>query len=403
MGFAGGSITFKRFFVNGRNVNQVDEALLDQLAARAMGKDPIQTADRTEVGWVTGEHILDTEFDFAKNVIADGLHFALRIDTNKTPNDLVRSYQRMNEKAMLEASGREHLSKVERREAREQAKARADKESASGMHRRMKQIPVFWDLLRKEVYFGATGATTADHLMMLFRGTFDLPLTPASAGEMAARHSAAIGETRPFDDCVPAHFVNPPEGVEAAIESSRFMESAGKDFLGTEWLTWLWYTSHVESSDLMTGLGESVTVLFDKSLQLECAFKLSGSTENTADGPTRLPEASVAMSNGKRPVRVGLQLAIHGELFSFGIRGDGMHYGSVQLPPIEDASDARVVFEERISRLRDLIDTVGATYTLFLKRRLSSKWQQTLNAMRTWIAGGRSAASNIEEPVPVAG
>jgi len=403
MGFASGSITFKRFFVNGQKIKRVDEAMLDQLAGRAMGRDPVQTADRTEIGWVTGEHILDTEFDFAKNVIADGLHFALRIDTNKTPNDLVRSYQRINEKAMLEALGREFLSKAERREAHEQAKTRADKEAASGMFRRMKQIPVFWDIARNEVYFGGTGSTAADHLMMLFRATFDLSLTPASAGEMAARHSALIGETRTFDDCVPAHFVNPPDGTEVAVETSRFMESAGKDFLGTEWLTWLWYTSHVESSDIMTGMGESVTVLFEKALQMECAFKLSGTTAISAEGPTRLPEAPVALATGKRPVRAGLQMASHGDLFSLTIRGDGMHYGGVQLPPIEDATDVRAVFEERIGKLRELIDAVGAIYALFLKRRLSGKWQQTLNAMRTWIAGGRLAGTNVEEPVPVAG
>jgi recombination associated protein RdgC len=295
------------------------------------------------------------------------------------------------------------LNKAERKEAREQARSRADKESAAGLFRRMKQYPVFWDVSRNEVYLGATGATVADHFMMLFRETFDLSLVPASSGEMAARYAGLAGETRAFDDCRPAHFVNPPDGAEVETDSNRFMESAGKDFLGTEWLTWLWYTSHVESSEIMTGIGESVVVMFEKALQLECAFKLTGTTAINAEGPTRLPEAPVAMSNGKRPVKTGLQIAARGELFSLSIRGDVMNFGSVQLPPIEDATDARAVFEDRISKLRDLIDAVGGTYTLFLKRRLSSKWQQTLNAMRTWIAGGRSAASHVDEPVPVAG
>jgi len=53
MGFAGGSITFKRFFVQGEAPALVNEALIEQLSARAMGRDSIQTADHTDMGWIT--------------------------------------------------------------------------------------------------------------------------------------------------------------------------------------------------------------------------------------------------------------------------------------------------------------------------------------------------------------
>ena len=125
MGFAGGSITFKRFFVQGNSPQRVDEALIEQLSARAMGRDSIQTADHTEMGWITGEHILDTSFSFAKNAVGDGLAFSTRTDTNKPPSDLVRTHQPQNEAALPEASGREFLSKADRRQAREEALARA--------------------------------------------------------------------------------------------------------------------------------------------------------------------------------------------------------------------------------------------------------------------------------------
>lgn len=389
MAFASGSITLKRFFVQGPVVKQVDESLIDRLSAHAIGKDSIVAADKTEIGWVTGDHILDTQFSPAKNAVADGLHFALRIDTNRPPSDLVRSYQRINEQAMLEASGRDFLSRAEKREAREQAKARADKEARAGAFRRSKQIPVFWDCGRGELYFGATGSTAADQLMLLFRETFDRSLTPASAGEIAGRWSAMAGETRAFDDCHPAHLVNPPDGADVHSAANKFMEGSSRDFLGTEWLTWLWYASHVESPEVATGLGKSVTVLFEKTLQLECAYKMTGSVAITCDAPTRTPEAPVALSVGKRPIRAGLHLAAHGEVFSLGIRGDVMHYTGVQLPEPDDASTPREVFHDRMDKLRNLIEAVGETYNAYLKKRLSSKWPQVLNAMRSWVAGGR--------------
>ena len=36
-------------------------------------------------GWSGGDHVLDTSFDLAKNVVNDALHLALRVDTDKVP------------------------------------------------------------------------------------------------------------------------------------------------------------------------------------------------------------------------------------------------------------------------------------------------------------------------------
>ncbi len=393
MAFDRGSFSFKRFFVSGRSPQRVDEALLGQLAAKAIGADSIQTADHSEIGWSTGEHILDTEFDFAKNAVADGLYFALRIDTNKPPTELVRSYQKINEQAMLRATGREFLSKAQRREAREQALARLDSEAKSGAFRRMKQIPVFWDLTRNELYFGSTSNSAAESLMLLFRETFDRGVVAASAGEIAARWAAASGENRLFEDCRPAHFVTPPEGA-GETPDAHSDEGRTNDFLGTEWLTWLWYATQVESSTITTAKSGAVTVLFEKSMQMQCAFRMSGSVAVSSDSPTRLPEALVALSGGKQPVRAAMQIEAQGSIFSFALRGDAMAFSGVQLPAPEDANSVRAVFEDRMSRLRDLIDAGDGLYAAFLKRRLSSKWPQTLSAMRAWIASCRHAASS---------
>ncbi|NLX12397.1 MAG: hypothetical protein GXY44_01920 [Phycisphaerales bacterium] len=388
MSFSSGSITCKRFFVGGQAVARVDEALLEQLAAGAVGADGIRTADMTELGWVTGEHILDTAFDFGKNAVADGLHFALRIDTNKPPSDLVRSYQKQNEQTMREASGREFLTKAQRAEAREQALARADSEAKAGIFKRMRQVPVFWDLPRNEVYLGGTSSAVADAFYLLFRQCFDRSVTAATAGELAARWSAKTGESRPFDACQPAHFVNPPDGIELEAEDGSGGQEQSKDFLGTEWLTWLWYAAHVESAEIQGPQG-AITVLFDRALQMECAFRMTGSLGIQAESPTRLPEAAVALAGGKRPVRAGLQLAIHGDVFGLGIRGDMMNLAGVRVPPPQEANNDRLVFEDRIEKLRDLVGGLDSLYVAFLKRRFSNKWPTTLNAMRNWISAGR--------------
>ena len=390
MGFASGTVTFKRFVVAGGGRELAGETLLDRLAAHAIDADSVQTADKTIYGWVTGEHILDTHFDFAKNVVADGLHFALRVDTNKPPADLLRSYRKINEQAMLQASGREFLSKAERREAREKALVEADKEARKGAFRRMKQVPVFWDLRRSEVYLGSAASSVVEHFMSLFHRTFDRAVTPISSGELAARWAGRMGEGSAFDDCRPACFVNPPEGAEPPDELVDPSDGRSRDFLGTEWLTWLMYASHVESPTLAVGKGQAVTVLFEKALQLECAFRLSGSLAISAESPTRLPETPVAMASGKRPVRAGLQVAVNGDAYALTVRGDAMNYGGVLLPPPPDGQlHPRAVLEERIDHLRSLIEASDGLFAAFLKKRLSSKWPQPLAAVRNWIAAGR--------------
>lgn len=387
MGFASGSITFKRFIVQGDSPQRVEEDLLEQLSARAMGRDSMSLADNSEIGWITGDHVLDVDFDFAKNAVADGLSFALRIDTNKPPTDVVRAYQRQAEQSMLEASGREFLSKAERREAREQAKSRAETEARSGAFRQIKQVPVFWDLRRNEVYLATTSNAVAEPFMTHFRMTFDRTLIPVSSGELAARWSASAGEARAFDDSKPAYFVQPPDG--AASDADFDGEPTNKDFLGTEWLTWLWYTTQVDSSQITTQLGQSVTVLFEKSLNMECAFGVTGKLTASADDPSRLPEALIALGGGKRPIKAGLQIAAAGDSFSFTIRGDVMHYSSVRLSPPDEASTPRAVFEDRMDKLRDLIQAGDDLYQAFLRKRLSSRWAQTLGTLRSWIAGNR--------------
>src|SRR5580693_4294103 len=92
MGFFTGRVTCTRFRVAGRSPRQFGVEHLERLAENAIGKQRVVAVDGVEVGWIAGDHILDTRFDLAKNVINDTLHFALRIDTQAIPNDLLRAY-----------------------------------------------------------------------------------------------------------------------------------------------------------------------------------------------------------------------------------------------------------------------------------------------------------------------
>src|SRR5437899_2270117 len=92
MGFLSGRVTFARYKVAGPAPGIFGAEHLKRLSAHAAGGNKIASADGVEVGWTAGDHILDTRFDLAKNVVNESLHFALRVDTQKIPADLMRAY-----------------------------------------------------------------------------------------------------------------------------------------------------------------------------------------------------------------------------------------------------------------------------------------------------------------------
>src|SRR5438132_12957251 len=92
MGFFSGRVSFLRHRVHGRSVRQFGPDHLERLAGYAIGKQRLASADGVEAGWIAGDHILDTRFDLAKNIVNDTLQFALRVDAQKVPADLLRAY-----------------------------------------------------------------------------------------------------------------------------------------------------------------------------------------------------------------------------------------------------------------------------------------------------------------------
>src|SRR5262245_15747103 len=100
MGFASGSISFRRFAVAGKSPKSIEQKLLDALSEHALRPGEFGVPEEIEYGWGGGRHVLDGDFSFENNVYADALHFALRIDTNKVPGELKKAYQMMEEEAV---------------------------------------------------------------------------------------------------------------------------------------------------------------------------------------------------------------------------------------------------------------------------------------------------------------
>lgn len=392
MGFASGSVSFRRFAVIGDAPTAADQALLDKLAEHALKPGEYGVPEEEEYGWSGGRHVLDGAFSFGNNVYADALHFALRIDTNKVPSELKKAYTLMEEEAAAANNPSGFISKGQKREAKDTVRRKMDDELRSGKYRRSKMLPILWDLPGQMLYCNASGKNF-EKLAELFERSFGLSLLPISAGSLSLRLLEPKGRRRDYEDLRPTRFVSGPEGEGQLPEYPWVAKGPEpKDFVGNEMLLWLWHEADVKSGTITTDNGD-VTVMIDKSLDLDCSYGMTGRDGLKGDGPARMPEARDGLRSGKVPRRAGLIMEAAGMSFSLGFNPEAIAVSSAKLPDVEEAEDARVLFEERIAMLRELSKSLDALYDAFLKTRVTSSWESQVNTIRKWITASQRKAS----------
>ena len=211
MGFATGSVSFRRFAVVGKSPKTPDQALLDKLAEQALKEGEFAKTEEEDYGWSGGRHVLDATFSFEHNVYAECVHFALRIDTNKVPGDLKKAYQLMEEEAVAATNPSGFISKEQKKDVKDSVRKMVEKDMRSGKFRRSKLVPVLWDVEQGVLYSTAAGPAF-EKLAEIFDRTFELKLLPLTAGALALRTLEPAGKRRDYEDFRPTRFVTGPEG-----------------------------------------------------------------------------------------------------------------------------------------------------------------------------------------------
>jgi len=380
MGFYSGRVSFIRYRVLGAPPSQFGPKQLEKLEAHAIGKQRVASGDGVEAGWLAGDDILDTEFDLAKNIINDTLHWALRIDVQKLPTDLLRAYARIELKALSANNPSGFPSARQKREAREIARERLELEAKDGRYLRRKAYPLLWDRLSNELLIGTTGYNVLQRVFPLFKETFGHSLEPLGAGQKAYLQAEKRNQTRSLDGIRLSSFV-PDLSIQ---EVDWLPESTTPDFLGNEFLLWLWYVLDADSDTLALPDKSEVVAMLARSLVLECPRGKTGRESIRSEGPAQLPEARRAIRTGKLPRQAGLTLVRHGQQYEFTLQAETLAVTGARLPKSEE-EDPRARLDERASQLRQLVETLDLLYEAFGRRRLSPDWSQELARLQKWL------------------
>jgi len=297
MGFFSGRVSFMRFQVKGKSPNSFGPEYLERLESKAIGKERVASSDGVEAGWSAGGHLLDLKFDLAKNIVDDTLNFALRVDANKLPSDLLKAYTQIELDALAAENPSGMPSKRQKREARMAAMDKLNQEAADGRFLKRKIFPMLWDARSNELLVGTTSISILDRLTLLFDQTFGQKLEPLSAGVLSYRLAQPRSQTRAVDDAQLSSFHKSGQGGQA----QWIVDESNRDFLGNELLVWLWYLQAQGNESIKLEDGSELAFMLVRSLSLECPKGQDGRESISSDAPTRLPEAMRALQSGKLP------------------------------------------------------------------------------------------------------
>lgn len=398
MSFTSGRVTFTRYLVEGDGPRSVDEAALSILEEHAFVASAVPDEREPEVGFVTAEHLLDTRFSPEKVAFGEPgrelLLAAVRIDTHNPPSELRKAYERIHTSSQGEGPAAASADEL--------ADHQISQERAEGRFRKSKTVPFLWDLSRGELYVGTAAQGASDLVVSLMTNAFAVRLLPLTAGPLAEHLLGGGGVKRDLEDARPSAFTAPPAGKEDSLTGPKgsgppvpWNSKAHdlRDFLGDEFLIWLWHRFEDAQGEIVLSKrpGDKVDptergfVGFTKSLDMDCAWGLSGRQMLRADTPTRLSEAGEGLRKGKWPRKAGLLVSDGDQHWEFTIQGENMSASSVRLPEIEDVEDQRQVVNRRFELVLDLAAWLDRVYASFLSERMGSSWSQKRSALRQWI------------------
>jgi len=230
-----------------------------------------------------------------------------------------------------------------------------------------------------------------DRLQTLFRETFDRTLEPITAGALTRLRLPVGGANEPGPS-FETHGLIRPMGLtgEAAGEPASVAWSGDDptslDYLGNEFLVWIWHVLQNDGETVRLADGSEVTVMLAKTLTLDCPRGETGRDQLTDDSPTRLPEAFRALQAGKLPRKAGMILVRHGAQYELTLQAETLAVSGAALPKPDDDGLSR--HEQRLARidsLRHLTETLDLLFEAYLLRRTGADWNDELGRIRRWL------------------
>jgi len=364
LGARGGSLTFTRFFTQGALPKDLRRKFLE--AAKLRVFEPLKPEDEAleATGWCVMERPFDLELDSAKIFHDNFVLLGFRVDRYRIPGALLKSQISDEEQKQLARGKKTKLSRNERLEIKDRVVMRLRKKVIPSS----KALDVCWHLDSGIVLFFGHSKRMLLDFAALFEKTFGLALLEDSPYAAATRAELPRELERAFKQIEPISFssgrkrlgkssIKPesepepsetstaePEDLLERVESTRF--------LGPEFLLWLWLRAEIVNKPLSLPELGNFEVWLDNQLTLQSAVRAQ-----------------------KFPVRA--RIAIRNEERDFACVLVAQRYAvaSGKIPAVltKDTDDA---FQERMTLIERMCQSLDGLFRMFLQDRLSAVWKE---------------------------
>ncbi|RDB35104.1 hypothetical protein [Spirobacillus cienkowskii] len=170
---------------------------------------------------------------------------------------------------------------------------------------------------------------------------------------------------------------------ESTHDQLRFLQT-NRNFLGKEFLTWLWFKSETQNHKLNIGKFGTFHLYIDDKIVLSST---SGSVrENCLKGgtPAYAHEAGSALETGKLVHEAKFILQNADKQWTFTLSGENLTLRTVRLPAMSE-TDSTVHIAQRIESANMLTNVIDELFKTFIDLRVSEKFAEELTQIRNWI------------------
>jgi DNA recombination-dependent growth factor C len=184
MGVMSSTVSLTRYKVNGSMGDSPIERVengLKKFTIKDIDKEP----DETSSGWTSLSDPYNPDFSGSSFLVASFFVFSLRIDKKSVPSKVLKKHCILEERKRLLESGREFLSKNEKKQMKEEVQ-----------HLLLSRIPpvpsvydLIWDFEQSLLWFFSTQKSANEELEALFLKSFNVNLVKLFPFTIADLHS----------------------------------------------------------------------------------------------------------------------------------------------------------------------------------------------------------------------
>jgi len=166
-------------------------------------------------------------------------------------------------------------------------------------------------------------------------------------------------------------------------------------FLGDEFLTWLWYLIENEASFFRRIDKEVAALEIGSRMVLANRYrKDSGETVTIKGDEANMDEGLLALKKGAMVAEINLTYRSGEHEWRFNLKGESLNFSSMKVPvtgKIETKDDIEGAVIEKMYLCEKVINLINGLFRHFIRLRVSKDWSaKTVPTIRKWVTSASS-------------